>query len=108
MSTSVPSGGPDVQRVELSQAQQWVLHHLMLERLDEARERYQDTPWWAVTVANKLERGNFSFSTFEVWRLRQDLRRYIDEAPQRDAEEAESILAALETAFESPPASVQA
>lgn len=107
MSARITTGGTDVKRLELSPAEQWVLHHLMLDRVDRAREQYDSPPWWAVDVVEKLERGELSFSTFEAWRLRQDLRRYIEEAPDRDADEAESILATLETAFESPPASVQ-
>lgn len=107
MSATPTTGGTNSKRLELSPAEQWVLHHLMLDRLESAREQYDSTPWWAVDVVEKLERGELSFSTFEAWRLRRDLRRYLEEAPDRDAEEAESLLATLESSFESPPASVQ-
>jgi hypothetical protein len=107
MSTTPQNGSGDVQRVDLDPAQEWVLHHVMLDRLDEAREQYETTPWWAVAVVEKIERGDLSISTFEAWRLRRDLERYLDEAPERDADEAESILAALESSFESPPRSLR-
>jgi hypothetical protein len=107
MSTTTTTGGTDRKRVELTPAEQWVLHHLMLEQLDRAREEYDSTPWWAVDVVEKLERGELSFSTFEAWRLRRDLERYLEEGPDRDAEEVESILTVLERSFESPPASLR-
>lgn len=106
MSTTTITGGADVKHVDLDPAQQWVLHHLMADRVDQAWERHDSPPWWAVDVVEKLERGDLSFSTFEAWRLRRDLLEYIEEAPDRDTEDAESILSALETAFETPPASL--
>lgn len=109
MSTTAPNGGGDVQRVDLSPTEQWVLHHLMVDRLDEAREEYSTPPWWAVEVVEKLERGELSFSTFEAWRLCRTLERYLEDGdrPERDADDAASLLAAFESRFESPPASLR-
>lgn len=106
MSTTAHNGQAD-KGMDLDPAQQWVLHHLMVDRVNKARKVSERPPWWAVRIIGKLERGDLSFSTFEAWRIRHDLRAYLNDAPERDAEAAESILATLEGAFESPPPSLQ-
>ncbi len=98
---------PDAQPVELSRAEEWVIHSLMLDQLtDETTDG--DQPWWALGIASKLESGVHLLSPFEAWRLRRDLREYADAdgTPPEDADLAEAVAERIDRRFDPPPRAV--
>jgi len=106
----------------LSRSEAWVLHHVLADRIESARESDERPPWWAVEVIGKLEARGESGPTasdqhsstaaltcFEAWRVRRVLLEYTEESetPDRDAAAARGIVEHLDTTFEEPPATLR-
>lgn len=119
MSTTAHAAPTD--GLDLSRAEQWVLHHVMVEHVDRAYEDDESPPWWAVSVAGKLETVGAAgptpgtgvtledrLTTFEAWRVRQVLVEYAErtDVPDADAELAREIVASLDAEFEPAPVSL--
>jgi len=116
MSTTANSAAVD--GLNLSRSEQWVLHHVMVGHVDRAYDEAQSPPWWAVSVAAKLESVGDAgpspgagvelgdcFTTFEAWRIRRALVDYADrtDVPEGDARHAWRIVERLEREFEAAP-----
>jgi hypothetical protein len=120
MSTTATPRTPD--GLDLSRAEQWVLHHVMVEHVDRAYDANDAPPWWAVSIAGKLETGGDAgpspesgvqfgdrVTTFEAWRIRRALLEYADRAdvPEGDADLAWSIVERLDADFEAAPRAIR-
>lgn len=120
MSTTATPTTPD--GLDLSRAEQWVLHHVMVEHVDRAYETDDEPPWWAVSIAGKLETGGTAgpapgtgvqlgdrVTTFEAWRVRRALVSYADRAdvPESDADLAWCIVERLDAEFEDAPRAIR-
>lgn len=120
MSTSASASTTDA--LNLERAEQWVLHHVMVEHVDQAYDESTSPPWWAVSVVGKLETGGAAgptpgtgvtlddrLTTFEAWRIRHALEEYVDDAdvPEADADLARGIVEALDAKFERAPPAIR-
>lgn len=116
MSTSASASTTD--GLDLSRAEQWVLHHVMVEHVDRAYDEAETPPWWAVSVAGKLETEGDAgptpgtgvalgdkLTTFEAWRIRHALLEYADRAdvPEPEAELARGLVDLFDAEFERAP-----
>jgi len=98
---------PPTNRLALSRAEAWVVHHVALERLlDEDAD--EDQPWWALEATRKLEADDPRFTAFEAWRLRRALREYANapETPTADVTLSEAVIDRIEREFDGPPAAL--
>lgn len=82
---------------DLSREEQWVLHHVILDRLELEAQAPADTdapPLAVYRVFEKLDSGMYQFSECEHERLKDELRKYIEyaETPERDRSVAEHLL----------------
>lgn len=90
----------------------------MVGHVDRAYDEQQSPPWWAVSVAAKVESlGDAGpspgtgvglddcFTTFEAWRIRRALVDYAErtDVPDADARLAWGIVERLEQEFEAAP-----
>lgn len=113
---------PRTEGVGLSRTEAWVLHHVLTDRIENAREEAERPPWWAVEVIGKLEAngecgptasdqcsGEATLTCFEAWRLRRVLVNFTEgtETPDRDATAARDIIDHLDDRYETPPATLQ-
>jgi hypothetical protein len=96
------------QPVEFSRAEEWVVHHVMLDQLTGA-DADEEQPWWALGIASKLEAGMLAFTPFEAWRLRRDLRAYASDrcTPDEDAQLAEAVVERIDERFDPPPKTIR-
>ncbi|AGB38915.1 DUF7853 family protein [Natronococcus occultus] len=99
--------------LNLSRAQQWVLHHVLLDRLElEANApAATDPPSPAVYRAfDKLDHGCVRFTRRERHRLCEAVRQYADaaETPERDRPIAERVLAELRDSLAVPTTAASA
>lgn len=81
---------------DLSREEQWVLHHVVLDRLELEAQAPTDTdapPLAVYRVFEKLDGGTYRFSEGEHECLRDQLRRYLEcaETPERDRPIAERL-----------------
>jgi len=95
----------DPRRIDLTRAQQWVLHHVMVSRCRRARADRRTPPWWTVDVVEKVEDGVLALSPFEARRVRVDLREFADDAatPAEDARAALAVVEEIEHTFGDVP-----
>lgn len=94
----------DRRRIDLTRAQQWVLHHVMVSRCEQARADRRTPRWWTVDVIEKLEDDVFVFSPFEARRLWSDLAEYAGDpgTDPREAATARAVVEELEDTFGIP------
>ncbi|WP_306053907.1 DUF7853 family protein [Natronococcus wangiae] len=93
----IPSSGRQERRINLSREEQWVLHHVMLDRMELEAQSPADTdpPSIAVyRVFEKLEAGTHQFSQSECQCLQDELRQYAEvvNTPKRDQPIADRLL----------------
>lgn len=94
----------------------------MVEAVDRAYDAGDVPPWWAVSIAGKLESGGDAgpspgtgaelgdrVTTFEAWRMREALVTYADrcDVPERDAELVWRIVEGLDAEFEAAPRTIR-
>jgi hypothetical protein len=93
-------------RLTLSRAEAWVVHHVVLTHLLDADA--DDQPWWALETARKLEAGERRFTAFEAWRLRRALREYAgrEDTPEGDVALGMAVADRITRDFEGPPAAI--
>lgn len=87
--------------IDLSREEQWVLHHVMLNRMELEVQAPADTdppPIAVYRVFEKLEAGTHRFSQCERQCLRDELHQYVGamETPERDRPVAEQLLDKLQ------------
>ena len=95
-------------RLPLGRAEQWVVHHVALTHVMESKDPNRPgspPPWWAVEVAKKLERDEYTLTCYEGWRLIGALNTYADDSdtPEADVVVARTVADRLEAAFHAPP-----
>ncbi|WP_247731241.1 hypothetical protein [Halovivax limisalsi] len=88
---------PRTNAVELSDEQQWVLHHRVVTLADEHLSAGDDVPDWLVESFERLESDGSSLPERAIDPLEADLRAYVEdpETPSSDAKTATAILDAL-------------
>jgi len=92
--------------VDLDREQQWVIHHVMVSRVERARGADRTPPWWVTDTVEQVEaRERPGFTAFQAWRLRRDLAEYAGDVDTSAAESrrALAVVEALEDRYESPP-----
>lgn len=91
----------------LSREEQWLLHHVMVDRMElEARSPEADPPSVDVyRIFDKLEAGTHWFTRRECRRLRDELEGYVGarDTPERDRPTARAILDRLREDDPHPP-----
>ncbi|MFC6953867.1 hypothetical protein [Halorubellus litoreus] len=108
MSTDTVPNQPPTNRLVLSRAEAWVVHHVVLAHLLDEDADADEQPWWALEAAEKLEGDDARFTAFEAWRLRCALLDYAGEDGTPDADVALSvaIVDRIEREFDGPPAAL--
>ena len=108
MSTRPVPDRPPTNRLALSRAEAWVVHHVVLARLLDEEADADDQPWWALEAVQKLEADDARFTAFEAWRLRYALREYAsaDDTPDTDVALSEAVVDRIEREFDGPPAAL--
>ncbi len=97
----IPSSRHHESALDLSREEQWVLHHVILDRMELEARAPADTnppPVAVYRVFEKLEAGTHRFSRCERQCLRDELDRYAEAAdtPERDRPIAERLLDKLQ------------
>jgi len=98
----------------MSRAEQWVVHHVMLQQVEAHREDGESPPWWAINAIEKLEDRPVDdgtagtdrpFTCYEAWRLRRALSKYAEqpETPEDDVAAAVGLVRRLDETFVEPP-----
>jgi hypothetical protein len=108
VSTEPVPNQPPTNRLALSRAEAWVVHHVVLAHLLDEDADADDQPWWALGAAEKLETGEARFTAFEAWRLRCALLDYAgaDATPETDVALSMAIVDRIEREFDGPPAAL--
>lgn len=106
MSTASTPEQTPTNRLELSRAEAWVVHHVVLERLlggDDAEQ-----PWWALDAMRTLEAGEQRFTAFQAWRLRCALLAHATDpaTPDPDVALARRVADRIERTFDGPPTAI--
>ena len=83
--------------VELTREEQWVLHDVLLDRIEMELQlpAETDAPSLEVfRVFEKVESGSYRFSEEERQRIEEELRRYADarDTPERDVSVVERVV----------------
>lgn len=108
----------DATRIELDLAEQWVVHHVMLQQIEAHQENGESPPWWAIDVLETLESdaahaedalNDRSFTCYEAWRVRRALSEYAEspDTPQKDVALAIDVIRRVEETFVEPPAALE-
>jgi len=107
VSTATAPDRTPTNRLELSRAQAWVVHHVVLEHLLEG-DRDGDQPWWALDAVRTLEAGEAEFTAFQAWRLRCALLDHAadPETPDPDVTHARAVADRIERTFDGPPTAI--
>jgi len=108
VSTEPAPNQPPTNRLALSRAEAWVVHHVVLARLLDEDADADAQPWWALEAASKLEAGEDRFTAFEAWRLRCALLEYadLDATPEADVALSVAVVDRIEREFDGPPAAI--
>lgn len=110
MTTADAPNTTPTNRLVLSRAEAWVVHHVVLTHLldGEAPTEDDEQPWWALETIQKLESGTRRFTAFEAWRLRCALLEYVreDATPDADVALGLAVVETIEEAFDQPPAAI--
>ncbi|MFP8954677.1 hypothetical protein ACLI4Z_17170 [Natrialbaceae archaeon A-arb3/5] len=102
---SSPPPETETHEVTLSRAEQWVAHHVLANRVDDALDADESPPAWAVSLVETIESDETNALTRQqLAELADELTHYLDreETPQQDAVHGSAVLERLEDALESP------
>lgn len=98
MSSSPPE--TETYEVTLSRDEQWVAHHVLSNRLDDALEADETPPEWTLDVLETLEADGDTerLTGTQADRLYDALATYVDreETPDRDISDGATVLERLE------------
>ena len=98
MSSSPPE--TETYEVTLSRDEQWVAHHVVSNRLDDALEADETPPEWTLAVLETLEADGDTerLTRPQADRLYDELTTYVDgeETPKRDVSDGSTVLDRLE------------
>lgn len=98
MSSSQPE--TETYEVTLSRDEQWVVHHVLSKRLDEALDADGTPPEWVLEGIETLEAGDGTerLTGPQADRIYTELAAYVDraETPDRDVDNGSAVLELLE------------
>lgn len=98
MSSSPPE--TETYEVTLSRDEQWVVHHVLSNRLDEALEADERPAEWVLEVVETLETDDDTerLTGSQADHVYDELAAYVDreETPDRDVEHGSAVLERLE------------
>lgn len=98
MSSSPPE--TETYEVTLSRDEQWVVHHVLSNRLDEAIDADEQPSEWVLEAIEAVETDGDSdrFTGRQVDRIYDRLAAYVDrkETPDRDVDHGSAVLERLE------------
>lgn len=90
--------------IELSRAEQWIAHHALVRRIDEALDDDESPPSWAIEVLETIESaGNTETLTgYQARRLYDVVTDFVErsEAPAGDIEHGSAVIDRLEAAVD--------
>ncbi len=97
MSSTPPE--TETYEVTLSRDEQWVVHHVLSTRVDDAIDDEETPPEWAIELFEAIESDSETFTDLQVRRLHDALETYLDreETPQQDVVHGSAVLDRLET-----------
>ncbi|WP_254762885.1 hypothetical protein [Natrinema marinum] len=102
MSSSPPE--TETYEVTLSRDEQWVVHHVLSNRLDEALDAQDTPPEWVLEVleAIETEENTERLTGHQADHVYDALAAYVDreETPDRDIDPGSAVLDRLENALE--------
>lgn len=87
--------------IELSRAEQWVVHHVLLDSVGLARTGAEDPPECVLDILEKLESGDHAFTPFELDHIRYACDVYIHApaTPERDRGIATAVVDRVDDAL---------
>ncbi len=88
--------------IDLSREQQWVVHHVLTTRADEAIDDSDTPPTWLLTLVETIESDEKTLTYHQARKLHDALKRYAtaDGTPDRDVEPATTVTSKLNTTLE--------
>ena len=102
MSSSPPE--TETYEVTLSRDEQWVVHHVLSNRLDEAIDADEAPPEWVLEVFDTLETDGDTdrLTGYQADHIYTELSAYVDreETPDRDVDDGSAVLEQLEVVRE--------
>lgn len=98
---SVETSSAPASEFEFTLKEQWAISQAFLDYIEVATRDDTDLPQPIVeiTILEKIEDGDFSFTTFEVDRLRYECAHHAtsEHAPERDREPARSVVEKIDS-----------
>ncbi|QLG50916.1 hypothetical protein [Natrinema halophilum] len=98
MSSSPPKA--ETYEVTLSRDEQWVVHHVLSNRVDDALDADEAPPEWVLEVLEAIETGGDTdrITGSQTDHLYDAMTAYVDreETPDRDVNDGSAVLARLE------------
>ena len=89
--------------VDLTHEEQWVVHHALVRRGDATLEERDELPAWLVSLIDRIEGDEHTFSDDQARRLAEELTTYATDSatPECDVEAADRVATTLQAAVES-------
>ncbi|WP_246998839.1 hypothetical protein [Halosolutus gelatinilyticus] len=100
MSSTPPE--TETHEVTLSREEQWVVHHVLSERVDAALDEDEAPPTWTLDLFETIEAGEKTLTGAQARHLYDELTAYVnrDETPSEDVVHGSSVLSRLEELLE--------
>ncbi|ARS91661.1 hypothetical protein [Natrarchaeobaculum aegyptiacum] len=105
---SSPPPETETHEVPLSRDEQWVVHHVLVSRVDDAYDADESPPTWALEALETVEaidsdEQSETFTGRQTRELATLLEIYLDgDVPERDAVHGSTVYDRLEATLESP------
>ena len=101
---SSPPPETETREVTLSRDEQWVVHSVLANELDEALDDDEHPPSWVLDLLDAIEAGDGTelITGFQARKLLTAMTAYLDrtETPDRDAVHGSNVVDRLEERFE--------
>ncbi|ADD06280.1 uncharacterized protein Nmag_2724 [Natrialba magadii ATCC 43099] len=102
---STPPSETEYHDVTLSREEEWVVHHSLVHRVDDALDEDSSPPSWTLSLVETVESNDDTeqFTTAQIRRLTTLLTEYVDreETPARDVEHGRAAIDRLDGVLES-------
>ncbi|RQG88787.1 hypothetical protein EA462_10290 [Natrarchaeobius halalkaliphilus] len=102
---SSPPPETETHEVTLSIEEQWVVHHVLADRVDEALDAEKTPPSWTMSAFETIESDDDpeTFTGRQIRNLSGELATYVDrdETPERDLVHGSAVLERFEDALPS-------
>ena len=88
--------------ITFSTDEQWVVHHVLSNRVDDAVDNEEQPPEWTVELFETIESDTETITGYQAARLHDALETYLDRegTPQQDVEHGSAVLDRLEGILE--------